>query len=210
MYHYASIGSDCSPAATLKNIDLRRCAYPFDWVQTNIHGIERCLQEDFAQFHGPIQRMDHGRRMIDHYGFQYPHDYPLVGHSEENDDQVGKGIFEEDLHRPIIDKWLLYYPAVKEKYDRRIQRFRDLLNNPTPIIFLSRYPHVDARRLLDFLRNHYHRNDLYMVNSSPDAPQDQDATTGLYSVWTEQHGIWNQPECWREAIQTLIQGINAS
>jgi hypothetical protein len=205
MYHFVSIGSDCSPAAVLRQLGIRTCAFPFDWVQTNVFGIERCLEEDFHDFHENIRRMDHGRRMIDPYGFQYPHDYPLVGHSQENDSKIGKGLFAEDLHKPIVDNWLLYYQTVKQKYERRIQRFRDLLKGSTPIVFLSRYPEADARRLLAFLRNHYGRNDLYIVNSCPDARQDQDPSTGLYCVWTEQHGIWNQMECWRDAIQALLR-----
>ena len=206
MYHFVSIGHDCSPAAALRALGLRERAFPFDWMQSNLVGVERCLQEDFHYFHENIRRMDHGRRMIDSYGFQYPHDYPLVGHDQEDDElKNGRAFFLEDLHKPIVDNWLLYYPTIKEKYDRRIQRFRDLLKDPTPVIFLSRYPEADAKRLLDFLRAHYGRNDLFMVNSCPDARQDQDPSTGLYSIWTEQHGIWNQPECWRDAIQVLLK-----
>lgn len=204
--HFVSIGHDCSPATTLRNLGLRSKAFPFDWVQTNIHGIKQCLIDDFSQFHENISRMDHGRRMMDAYGFQYPHDYPLVGHSEEDDKSVGNGAFSEDLHRPIVNNWLLYYPTVKDKYNRRIQRFRELMNDRNiPICFLSRYPEMDAKYLLEFLRAHFKRNDLFMVNSCPDARQDQDLSTGLSSIWTEKHGIWNQSECWQEAINHLFE-----
>ena len=36
-FNYLTIGQDCSPAAALRNLNLRDFALPFDWVVSNIN-----------------------------------------------------------------------------------------------------------------------------------------------------------------------------
>lgn len=202
-YSLIGIGHDCSPAAALRNMGLRHEAYPFDWVQTHSIGLRKCLLEDFLHFHSNLQLMDHGRRVIDHYGFQYPHDYPVKDMEEdERKEKAGEGVFAEEMGRPIVPNWLCYYEIVKEKYDRRIQRFRRILSESTPIILLSRYPDTDARDLLIWFRQFYKRNDIYIVNSASDG--DHKVKNGCITVWTERDGIWNSVDVWKEGLDAMI------
>ena len=39
-YNYLTIGYDCSPAAALRNLNLREFALPFDWVVSNVTILE--------------------------------------------------------------------------------------------------------------------------------------------------------------------------
>lgn len=39
-FNYLTIGNDCSPAAALKNLNLREFTLPFDWVVSNINGLQ--------------------------------------------------------------------------------------------------------------------------------------------------------------------------
>ena len=49
-YVYISLGCDCSPATILKNLNLRNCALPFDWIDTSNGDIIRCFDENFKNF----------------------------------------------------------------------------------------------------------------------------------------------------------------
>jgi hypothetical protein len=51
MYHFLTLGHDCSPAAALRNLDLREQALPFDWVVSNVTSIHKCVEENFSRFH---------------------------------------------------------------------------------------------------------------------------------------------------------------
>jgi len=51
MYNFLTVGSDCSPAAALRSLDIREFALPFDWIVTNINGLEICFRDKFQNFH---------------------------------------------------------------------------------------------------------------------------------------------------------------
>ena len=204
MYSLIGIGYDCSPAGALRSMGLRREAYPFDWIQTDSVGIRQCIADDFLHFHCDLRLMEHGHRMIDYYGFQYPHDYPVEDvNMDETEEKAGEGVFTEEVSRPILSNWARYYETVKEKYARRIQRFRLALAHSAPVILLCRHPVHDAKEILTSFRQFYKRNDIYMVNSA----EDSHVEDGFITVWTERDGIWNSPDIWKEGLDALIEGI---
>ena len=49
MYNFLTIGYDCSPAAALRELNLRNEALPFDWVVSNISSLEKCFQDNFMK-----------------------------------------------------------------------------------------------------------------------------------------------------------------
>ena len=91
-FNYLSIGYDCSPAAALKGLKLREYALPFDWVVSNVNSLELCFSSDFNFFHKNLIFNNNKTRLIDSYGFQFPHDYPLNDMSN-NEDNIGEGVF---------------------------------------------------------------------------------------------------------------------
>ena len=51
MVNIVTLGSDCSPAATLRNLGMRSQALPFDWVCSSVSAIKTCITEGFARYH---------------------------------------------------------------------------------------------------------------------------------------------------------------
>ena len=43
MYHFLTLGYDCSPAGALREMGLREYALPFDWVVSTISSLEECF-----------------------------------------------------------------------------------------------------------------------------------------------------------------------
>ena len=91
-FNYVTIGYDCSPAAALRGLHLREFALPFDWVESNINVLQMCFETKFKDFHKNVTFNYNKKRLIDHYGFQFPHDYPLTNMTNfENN--IGEGVF---------------------------------------------------------------------------------------------------------------------
>ena len=120
MYNFLTIGYDCSPAMALRTLQLRNFALPFDWVVSNIQCIEKCFRDNFEKYHTNL-RIINEKGLIDEYGFIFPHDYTLDNNGE------------------ISGDWSTQYNTVKEKYNRRIERFNHIMNDSKPIIVLCRY-----------------------------------------------------------------------
>ena len=72
-----SLGYDCSPAATLRNLDFRTEALPFDWVVSDLQILIKCIDDNFDNYHKNLYFNNRRSRLIDSYGFQFPHDYPF-------------------------------------------------------------------------------------------------------------------------------------
>lgn len=54
MYNYITIGRDCSPAAALRNLNIREFALPFDWIVSSISSIQECIEDHFEKFHSNL------------------------------------------------------------------------------------------------------------------------------------------------------------
>jgi hypothetical protein len=205
--NYITIGHDCSPAAALRNMNLRKFALPFDWVQSNIKSIEACFREDFARYHTELKFNSKKTRLIDAYGFEFPHDYPLLSTDElqgpasgdiiSHSDTLGEGAYEE---KEIVENWLNFYNIVKEKYDRRIERFRTLMKDPAPIIVLSRYHKKEyIFRLKELFAEYYNKTNIRFINSSNQVFEND----FMVNIHTEQNGEWNDTSIWQSAIDVL-------
>ena len=167
MVHFLTMGYDCSPAAVLINLNLRPHALPFDWTQCNIESIHKCFADDFAKFHTNLRFNHMQSRMIDVYGIQFPHDYPFEN-SDNDVNDVGEGKFgeEKEKEKGIIQNWYEYYDTVKEKYNRRIDRFRQIMRDPAKIIVLCRYSTHEVMLLQKLFEIYYKRNDIIFVNAT--------------------------------------------
>ena len=124
-YNYLTMGYDCSTAAILRGLELRQFALPFDWVESSIPAITKCIKTNFTNYHTDLYLNKQKNRLIDKYGFQFPHDYPMENINNTID--------------TIVPNWKDYYDTVLEKYKRRIQRFLTIVNDDKPIIIVCRY-----------------------------------------------------------------------
>jgi hypothetical protein len=187
--NYISLGSECSCAAALRHLGLRDYALPFDWISSDPIKIYTCIVDDFKGFHHNLTLNYKSTRLIDEYGFEFPHDYPT---SSEHTN-VGEGVIGE---AKIIDGWEKCHDIVLEKYKRRIERFNKVLVSAAPVIALYRGDPADIYFFRSaFLEKYNKTNILYIVSSS--RPSDSD---DIIVCNTEETGKWNSSDIWSDAI----------
>ncbi len=120
---FISLGSHCEAAVLLRDNNLRYAAYPFDWILSINHkGFLSIIDTDFCFFmdqQSLFQNPVHPQ-IIDNsvYKIEFSHDWPW------EDTSVG----EERYHQQIV--WM------KSKYERRIDRFRELKHYPGRVFFI--------------------------------------------------------------------------
>jgi len=200
MYHYVSIGYDCSPASALRGLGLRPAALPFDWVVSSVDALEKCIGDRFAQYHKGLRLNTSKTRVIDAYGFEFPHDYPTV---ETERKEVGECEFGES-GKPIVENWMDDYEEVKAKYDRRIERFVAILSDPRPVIVLCRYSPADVVRLQRLLTRAFQKKNIYFVNAYPTRIE----TPYVLHIDPDIH-TWNDGEIWKQGIFRMLQKMTA-
>jgi len=202
-YNYLSLGYDCSPASALRTLNLRDYALPFDWISSSTQILKKCLETNFENFHKNIYINKTHTRIIDSYGFEYPHDYPLIT-SNDFQNQIGEGIFDEGVGKVICSNWQDYHNIVLDKYNRRIERFRNIIKDNKPIIVLCRYYTHDVIELQKIFMEVYNIDNIYFVNSS----YDEFENDKIKNVYTEKNNIWNESNLWKQGIDDIILKIN--
>lgn len=114
-----SIGSDCGCAGHLVRRHLRRASYPLDWVGTwynGIVGVARLVESDFSGFF----RLENMRRE--------PNPPRAAQDDHDHDYYHDVGLRIDTAHDFPVDVSLEEaYPAVREKYERRIRRFYETM-----------------------------------------------------------------------------------
>ena len=201
--NYLTIGYDCSPAAALQQLNLRSFALPFDWIVSNINGLDNCFSTNFENFHKQLCFNYNKTRLIDYYGFEFPHDYPLNFISYDKND-VGEGVFAEKKGECITDNWNDYYSIVLDKYTRRITRFKNIINDTQPIICLCRYNTTSVLLLQHLFVKYYNLTNIYFINSSSELFENDK----IKNIYTEKNNIWNDTTIWKAGIDDMINKIN--
>lgn len=206
-YHYITVGGDCSPAAALRNLQLREFALPFDWIVSTVSMIEQCFRTKFDRFHRYVALDATKTRVIDPYGFQFLHDYPLSHMRDVEEHSIGEGVFGEEPGKCITDRWYDSYTIVFDKYQRRIERFQNSMNDTTkPIIVLCRYSTADVLRLQTLFATYYKRTDVYFVNSSTELFENDT----ILNIHTEKNNVWNDVHIWREGMDAILKKISCN
>ena len=201
-FNYLTIGYDCSPASALKELNLREFALPFDWVVSNIKSLQKCFETNFVDFHKKLVFNYNKTRLIDYYGFQFPHDYPLT-HMTNFENNIGEGVFGEENGKFITDKWYHYYGVVLDKYNRRIERFKNIINDTKPIIVLCRYNTKDVLELQELFIKYCKNKNIYFVNSCNELFENE----YIKNIYTEKDNKWNDINIWREGIDDIVKKI---
>lgn len=114
---FISLGGNCSVAFQLKNIGIRFNSYPFDWAKINISQLNNILDNDFKDFHNlSIKKLSHNHnyKFIDNQNsFLLTNPYKIIFAHE----------IPFNNNQDIVDSNIV---ALKEKFNRRINRFRNL------------------------------------------------------------------------------------
>jgi hypothetical protein len=141
-----SLGSDCEVATQLNKYKLRHEAYPFDWMRTYVFSkLTQLIQNNFAHFlHGPLLVKGHHSVTNKLYFMAFVHDFPTRENpSYERLDEEFAGI--------IIPNFVQFLPQVREKYARRIARFKKALYSNEPILFI-RSQHIQPHEAAEFVQ----------------------------------------------------------
>ena len=173
---------------------------PFDWVVSSVDTLERCLEDNFNQHHCNLVLNEAKTRLIDSYGFEFPHDYPLTN-TDVDHEQIGVGSIGEVSGKTIVENWHEYYPIAKEKYGRRIRRFLDIMNGKEPVVIGTKYSEREFVKLQCLLLRYPCQK--VFVNAFTEDYDCED----IICFHSEKNGVWNDTDLWSTAIQKALQLI---
>ena len=197
-----SLGNSCAGALNLRNLGIRHVAFPFDWIVSPFEAIYNVLNDDFRYFLDDLRpRPDQGG-LIDHYGFHFTHDWP-------NNHSPQVQIYNEDLlpNGTIFGSWKDAIPAVKQKYQRRIDRFRHACTSGEKIFFI-RFEEYDLERhkelatlLRDVIELRYPKANfellLFSTNPKNSTPWNMTRVKNFYVP------DWNNPGLWAATLRQV-------
>ncbi|MBI2743534.1 MAG: hypothetical protein HYX48_06425 [Chlamydiales bacterium] len=120
---FVSLGSHCEVAVKLRENGLRLKAYPFDWITTfDAKGFIQLLDEDFQHFVSEEQIIQHPYRpdYLENtcYQVEFRHEWPFLDHESS------------------ILRFVQQLSYIQNKYERRIDRFRQLASYPGKVFFI--------------------------------------------------------------------------
>ena len=180
-FNFLSIGSECSAAEAIKKLGLRTASYPFDWIRSNnAIPIIACLSDDFARFHTDL--VWNHQQLTDSYGFDFVHDYPL----------------ENCI---IMSNWQDTYEAVIEIYQRRIRRFRLLMQDPKPLIIFYRGYTQHCPIFKQLIEKNYNKTNIVFVVAPSYHQFNYDY---IFQCEPERNGEWNDAKIWKEALDKAV------
>ncbi len=143
---FASLGSACTPATLTKLCGIRTASFPFDWI-VSMDGEKfiEMLEDDFLHFFNMehLVRDDNFRQNI----------YNTPAHGNV---LLNTYYHLEFLHE--VGSWKTQFfstfQTFRNRYERRIARFRNLKNFPGKVFFMrSSYPTSDPHRFFRFKEN---------------------------------------------------------
>jgi hypothetical protein len=165
------LGYDCTGAGVLHALGFRKAAYPFDWMLSNFESVYKAIKDDFKMFLDPatLRVSDNRHDVIDFYGLQLVHDFPTATSQAAVDETTSAS------YAHIRDDWRQFIEPIREKYQRRINRLRDVFASPDQVLFVRYLTNkTEAIRLRDLLAHMYPNLNftLLALRKSPDIEPD--------------------------------------
>jgi hypothetical protein len=168
--HFISFGHFCSIAEEIERIGRRDASDPFDWVITDIRTVQELLKNSFeGLFEEESLHKDTQHNYIVHhrnYRFDFYHDF----------------IPEQEIKDQIA--------GVKEKYNRRIERFYKRIEEPT--LFLRyitideiEYWYHDAKDLIKWIKGYNKENSVVLISPRNTVIDESRVVTGVIKILTD-------------------------
>lgn len=206
---FVSLGSSCEIPHLLRALDLRHLAFPLDWViSIDQEGFLLCMEEDFSHFTEEAYLIPklNGVLVNTRYRMEFPHE----------------GNVNTTPYATLLAKF-------QAKYNRRIERYRELVHFGGEIIFF-RAAYVNAtaiafdypdptnlylelewgERLLRFLKRRFPNNRLRLI-----LVNHHNLTEAKLEKWTDEIEVfWHNPhldlakknESVRAVFAQLVEG----
>lgn len=198
--HFISIGRDCQAAKILQTFNIRKAAYPMDWmICNNFEKVSLAFQEDFIHFLNP-KFLEYKKTSIynSHYEFYYNHFFPLKGMEAIGEVRVG-GILDENF--------LSYLPIVKNVQGKRIDRLLNLLKSKDRIIFIRTHANSsEASIFVNTIKNKYPKLDflLVVINEHNNSDQSWEIPEVINFFLTCEKGrVWWDRTQWDSVLRNL-------
>jgi hypothetical protein len=161
-----SLGDGCGPAMMLRDLGLRREAFPFDWTVSYWDAFIRAFTDDFQFFLTDLKMRPGNQGVIDYYGIHFTHDWPTNENPHIdalNADFIG--------NNELFHSWQQALPLVRQKYARRIERFRNVCRGRDKVIFIrsgdsgADLPTIQNKAIAirDYLKSQYPTLDFTLV-----------------------------------------------
>ena len=188
--YFVSLGYDCSPAAALKGLEMRQWSLPLDWVETKGNTLYKVLLDDFAHYHKNIKLTNNKKRIVDYYGVEFPHDYPTIGGDDTE----------------ITEDWEKYSDVVDKKYQRRIERFRNIFleSGDKTVMVLFRGALHYAKTLKLILNSRYPNSKIIFIIATYEVGDTCILENHIIGCNPERNGGWNEPSIWKEGIDVAF------
>lgn len=140
------IGRFCGIVIQLKRLGLRRSAYPFDWMVSDLNMICDCIRDDFKDFFD-VEPEDHAGALNNIY-------YMVKKYKNKN---KGIGFPHHDMSKPEI----------KTTFYRRIDRWKEILSTSIEkIIFAHTTFHLDmneVNRFITTIQEYYPKLNFHVI-----------------------------------------------
>ena len=161
-YTIISIGYNCSIKMYIKSI-IDQETHLFDWIGTSMWGVNKFINNNFDLFNKndfdsislfigdtPDKNMFGNKK----YNFRFIHDLP-------NGMTFDKTLIQKNSNGQIIK--INYYDAFKTKYERRITRFKELLESTKSIVFIRLEEVMTNRIIHDVYKNDYSKPEIQHI-----------------------------------------------
>jgi hypothetical protein len=128
---FISIGPFCASAGMIKEANIQKCAYPFDYIFSSLSMVEHCIEDNFKTFLDDDEiyynKEEFKKKHIDYicssnkYYEKYLHNDIIIGAYKTN--KLNHEFIPVFRHHNLTDN------DVKEKFIRRCNRFLDIVKN---------------------------------------------------------------------------------
>lgn len=183
---FVSLGMNCAPATQLRKLGLRKEAYPFDWLISE--HIESCLEDDFKFFFLDWKINEKKNAILNHYGFWFTHDFPRTIPDHQ-----------------IVENWNLSVPEIQKKYQRRIQRFRNLCQSTEYMVVLLRHGNgsfQQGKNILRIMETQYPKCSFHLILIHTE-PIFMETHPQIEFFLFQEKQIWETLEKWSEMVTSL-------
>jgi len=151
-YTLFSLGYRCTSAGILKHLNIKNESYPFDWLISRLPIIKDCIETDFQHFLNKENYEKKETQTIHYSAINQPflicNENILFNNYYQEKFNNNELMIPEPLKTPI-DTYAYYlatnhrnilYETDYDYFQRCIERFKVLINNPNPKMYLHIHP----------------------------------------------------------------------
>ena len=202
-YECISLGESCTVSAALQAFGLRNASYPFDWAITPYKSLCQVFEQDFHNFFdsSAISIHSDNRAIINKYGLIFTHDFPIIFYPRDlgEENPASKDVIHPD--------WINVLPEVQKKYNRRIQRLRDICTSDKKIYFIRHRGITSCEQactLRNIIKEKYPNLDftIIVVGKNPNLVEPWEEQN-IRNYYLEDKTTWNDVAQWENIFIDL-------